>query len=67
MINYHRKFEFNENEDKLSNEFIEEHFVNKKHRDGFCYIIIPTGIGNNIHIKCLKCKKEKDISDYSSW
>lgn len=28
---------------------------------------IATGIGSNITVKCMKCGKAKDISDYGSW
>lgn len=45
----------------------------KKHRKicnkntNFSYIITPTGIGTGINIRCNKCMKEKDITDYGSW
>jgi len=64
-----RSFEMNDVECKAANAFAEKHSTCKAHPIGgskFSYIFTPT-IGMNVHIKCLICGEEKDISDYDCW
>jgi len=64
-----RSFEMNDVECKAANAFAEKHGACKAHPIGgskFSYIFTPT-IGMNVHIKCLICGEEKDISDYDCW
>lgn len=50
-----------------SKEFREKHYKECGGRLGFSYIITGTGIGDDIVIRCNKCKEEKNITDVSSW
>ena len=60
------EFKLSEEEQKLANEFIEEH--KNHHKLGiFSYIFTPNGIGTNVYIKCQGCKEIKDITDYGCW
>jgi len=64
-----KAFEMNDVECKSANVFAEKHSTCKAHPIGgskFSYIFTPT-IGMNVHIKCLICGEEKDISDYDCW
>jgi len=64
-----KAFEMNDVECKSANAFAEKHSTCKAHPIGgskFSYIFTPT-IGMNVHIKCLICGEEKDISDYDCW
>lgn len=64
-----KSFEMNDVECKAANAFAEKHSACKAHPIGgskFSYIFTPT-IGMNVHIKCLICGEEKDISDYDCW
>jgi hypothetical protein len=61
-----KAFEMNDVECEAANAFAEKHGVCKAHPIGgskFSYIFTPT-IGMNVHIKCLICGEEKDISDF---
>jgi hypothetical protein len=54
---------------KSADAFAEKHITCKAHPIGgtkFSYTFTPT-LGMGIHIKCLICGKEKDISDYDCW
>lgn len=56
------KFELTEYEKKKANKF------RKKHMHGcMSYTFSLTGIGIAVKIKCQKCKKKKNITDYDSW
>ncbi len=57
---------FVEKENAKIDKFEEKH-KKKGCNEGFSFIITPTGIGDNIHVKCEDCRKEKDVSDYGSW
>ena len=62
-------FEINEAECKRADVFAEKHSICKAHPIGgskFSYIFTPT-IGMNVHIKCLICGEEEDVSDYNCW
>ena len=60
------EFKLNEEEQKLANEFIEEH--NNSHKYClFSYIFTPNGIARNAYIKCQRCGEMKDITDYGCW
>jgi hypothetical protein len=64
-----KAFEMNDVECKSANAFAEKHITCKAHPIGgskFSYIFTPT-IGMNVHIKCLICGEEEDISDYDCW
>jgi len=50
---------------EIEKNFSEKHY--KKCKSGIMYMVYPTGIGNTIYIKCRKCKKEKNITDYRCW
>jgi hypothetical protein len=39
----------------------------KRKHAGFQYRFTPTGIGDNISIKCLACRKVRNITDYDQW
>ena len=57
----------NEKENAAAWDFVEQH----KCEPGVSRIaqitVTPTGIADNIQIKCLTCGTSKDISDYESW
>lgn len=46
-------------------KFQDKHY--KKCKGETAVTFIETGIGSNITVKCMKCGKVKDISDYGSW
>ena len=52
-------YEFN-----ASRKFRKKH---KKCKSNMDYIVYTSAIGQSIHIRCNKCKKEKDITDYGCW
>ena len=39
----------------------------KKCKSNIHYIIYPTGLGEAIYVKCDKCKKKENITDYGCW
>lgn len=64
------KFELTKVEEGTAKEFRTEHkkcYVDTAIGGQFEYRFSPTGLGPVIHIKCLFCKEEKDITDYNSW
>ncbi len=36
-------------------------------RSAVSVIFTPTGIGNNVTVKCLHCLKTKDITEFGCW
>lgn len=70
-------FELDKEEEKLSNEFYNKHkdcckkYLRKLFFSttggGFSYIITPTGLGNDIKIRCNSCGKEEDITNIDNW
>jgi hypothetical protein len=62
-------FALNKDEESKMNRWITTH--SKKcqllPQQAYSIVFTPTGIGDNVHVKCPHCKKEKDITDYSSW
>jgi uncharacterized protein CbrC (UPF0167 family) len=50
-----------EKEKKAYNEF------KKNHYRAILLISNDSGIGTTVKVKCLKCGKIKDITDYDSW
>lgn len=61
-----KSFDLNESESKMAVAFVEKHH-GMGHGSTYRYIFTPTGIGDKVVIKCVRCKKKKDISDYDSW
>lgn len=55
----------NDTEAARCNKFAKKH--SKKCNSGISYTFTPTGIGMNITVQCLSCKKTKDITDYDCW
>lgn len=47
--------------------FVEWHYTRHKFSGGVPVTITPTGIGNHVSVKCPKCKKKKDITNYEAW
>lgn len=54
-----------EQEQKDAREFSSEHYNSCK--SNVQYIVEGTGIGDVITVKCKKCGKEKNITDYDCW
>lgn len=73
----HYSIDFTDNEYVAAREFKKEHKDCCKNILGkesfsttggaFTYIITPTGLGNNIIIKCNSCGEIKDITDVDGW
>ena len=64
------EFTLNENEEQKAREFRKKHkkcYVDTAIGGQFEYRFSPTGLGSVITIKCLFCKKKKDITDYDHW
>lgn len=65
------KFELNDKEEKLYNEFCTKHMhknVNKGAIGGHISIrFVLTSVGDGKLIKCGICGKEQDITDYDVW
>lgn len=61
-----RKFELNEKEEKLADQFVKVHYVSCDSAR-ISYIITPTGIGTGVSVQCKCCGALEDISDYDSW
>ena len=49
-----------------ASKFISKHY-HKGISDNICYIIHSGHIGDGLSIKCKKCNKKKDITDYGCW
>ena len=47
--------------------FIKDHKECDMCNSKFTYSITPTGIGNVIEIKCNRCGKIKDVTNYDNW
>jgi hypothetical protein len=58
-------FKLNYSETNKLKIFNSKHF--NKCNSGTSVIFTNTSIGTKIEIRCNKCLKVKDISDYSSW
>ena len=64
------KFELSDIEKESAKSFQEKHkecYIDTAIGGQFEYRFGPTSIGHVITIKCLFCKKKKDITDYDSW
>lgn len=57
-------FELSEEETLKADEFRKVH---KDCKGLFSYIFTPTGIGFSVEIRCNKCGKILDITDYNTW
>lgn len=68
-----RKFELTDQEEKAAEEWLKNHdcgpiFLKDQHQVTYnSYIFTPTPIGYGVDIKCGKCGKTHDITDYSTW
>ena len=62
-------FTLNKKEEQKYNRWILSHGVNCSlgREQAYSFIFTGTGIGNNIKVMCPRCKKTKDITDYTSW
>ena len=62
---------FTEKEETELEEFYEKHRHPKQPLatagGKFVYSFNPTGVGTFVVIRCLACKKEKDITDIEGW
>jgi hypothetical protein len=47
--------------------FSKEHYDKHQFPGGVPVTITPTGIGSHVEVKCPKCGKTKDISNYDVW
>ena len=59
------RIEVTEIEYNKAEKFRNKHW--KKCKSGILYKIYPSAIGTGLYIKCNKCNKQKDITDYSVW
>ena len=59
------EFNLTNKEAKRMAKFKGKHF--EKCRGTVSVTFTPTGIGNNVTVKCLHCLKTKDITDYNCW
>jgi hypothetical protein len=57
----------NDFENASAATFIKKHRCNPKATRITQITVTPTGIADNIMVKCMTCGKEKDVSDYKSW
>lgn len=57
-------FTLNEKEEQEFEKFKKKH---RECRGLFKISFTPTGIGNDIEVKCTVCKKKKNITDVESW
>jgi hypothetical protein len=53
--------------DEFQNKFQNKHYAKHKFRGGTPVTLTPTGIGVHVEVKCPKCLKTEDISNYDSW
>jgi hypothetical protein len=66
--NYKPVIYLNEKEQKLYDEFANEHYSKHKFRGGVPVTLTPTGLGGcDIEVMCPRCKETKNISDIESW
>jgi|WetSurMetagenome_2_1015567.scaffolds.fasta_scaffold264210_5 hypothetical protein len=54
-------------EQERYDKFQKEHYDKHKFRGGTPVTLTPTGVGVHVEVKCPKCGKKKDISNYESW
>ena len=54
-------------ENAAAADFIRGHRCKKGATRVAVVTVTPTGIADNIRVKCAACGKEKDVSDYGSW
>jgi len=54
-------------EQKRYDTFNDKEYKKCQYRGGLPVTITPTGVGNHVEVKCPKCGKTKDISNYDSW
>lgn len=47
--------------------FIKDHKECDMHSGKITYSITPTGIGNVVEIKCNRCGKVEDVTNYDNW
>lgn len=56
----------NEKEKQAAKKFSEEHYKSCKNFY-MEYIVVGTGIGTAVSVKCKICNEKKDITDMSNW
>lgn len=54
-------------EQERYDNFSKKHYEKHKFISGVPVTFTPTGVGVHVVVKCPKCGKEKDISNYESW
>jgi hypothetical protein len=54
-------------ENAAAADFIRSHRCKAKAARVAQITVTPTGIADNIKVRCVTCGKEKDVSDYASW
>lgn len=54
-------------ENAAAADFIRSHRCKPKATRVAQISVTPTGIADNIKVKCAACGKEKDVTDYKSW
>lgn len=47
--------------------FVDYHYSKHKFKGGVPVTLTPTGIGVHVLVKCPKCKKSSDITNYNNW
>lgn len=65
-------FVLTEKETEAAKAFMEQHYEHSKQLNAtvcasFSFIITPTSIGDTVHIRCIKCGEEKDITEYDKF
>ena len=65
------EFTLSKSEEEKARVFRIKHVKTCRHETAigglFQYIFTPTSIGQAVEIKCVGCKKTKDLTDYKTW
>ena len=67
LINNVYLLSLDEVEQKRYDKFQSKHYKQHRFHGGTPVTLTPTGIGVHVEVRCPKCNKTEDISNYDSW